>query len=904
MTVRFSRIVIASIFSVLLGIALPNAAMSQTLRERIAFQRNGTAMIPGNVVVMFADNTTSNITAVDLADSTVCDYPRITPALSPDGHLLSFAAKPKGGTYDKLFTWALDDQNNAIDQPVRLTLQEEDVNERFPAWSPDGQRLAYLAIDQDNKKASLRIINKDGSEMKVLQESITYFSTPSWSPAGDKLLFINNVAGKPTLISTAPDGGITVNIRPTSKITAACYSSDGTHIAALLTDAKGQSELWSLPPSGHGGIQLAEKITGCSSVNWLPSGTIVINAVKIGNKGDNNAFWFFDPATKQVTKGVTAYVASKAVGYFSARSSAITAASPAPLSPNVPPGPDTTNNAPTQRAPSGGAITILSPNDAASVRGVVTVKMSALNNVASLVVRIDNQFAYAATVEQSEDALAQVTYNWDTQALIALDPTRGDINEQWAYKQLLRYPDGDYTLVVNAFDKDNKPVGTDSIKVTVKNLLPDSALPADLVLQYKLQDPAPEERYLIHGEGNIFGAYTNYADSLDVSLNALVRRDLVEVNPNNSFSFRTYLDSLRDAKYPLETPIEDSTIPEEKASALYLQTETGDLSVMSQRRMRVFLPLSEINVPLPLESQGGVHVGDPWSHRMYIVTDLLARESTPVIAQLSIDGAEWINNRQTVRIRADYHLNAEAGPVKLPIAPADATPGMHQNVLPASATMPAPANRGLGNPLTGALNGTLNALAAPAGNGSIDVQDAVGVRYAWFDYEQHKIVRVEDFILYNFQVPYTAPPALPAPRPHPKPQPAATPGATPGSPNTPGAAPGSPNTPAADEGDQLPPGTLRIMLNGQQLTAHPSRPGFMEVDGMGEIPMQQFLRLAEGGNGPARRMPPPRAATPTPSAAPTPAGMPGNGAQAETQKMVTARYLVRLTYLYQPEPTE
>ena len=74
---------------------------------------------------------------------------------------------------------------------------------------------------------------------------------------------------------------------------------------------------------------------------------------------------------------------------------------------------------------------------------------------------------------------------------------------------------------------------------------------------------------------------------------------------------------------------------------------------------------------------------------------------------------------------------------------------------------------------------------------SLAMKEGHGIRYAWFDYEQHKLLRVEDIVLYSFQVPYTAPPAQPIRR-RPNPAAAAT------SPN--GAKPPTPDSEGAAEG--------------------------------------------------------------------------------------------------------
>ena len=90
---------------VLLNIAI-QPALSQALKERIAFQRKGTATSLANVVVMFTDDTPSTISAVDLADSTACSYPRVTPSANPRRTSISLRSKAEGWDELQNLHWA------------------------------------------------------------------------------------------------------------------------------------------------------------------------------------------------------------------------------------------------------------------------------------------------------------------------------------------------------------------------------------------------------------------------------------------------------------------------------------------------------------------------------------------------------------------------------------------------------------------------------------------------------------------------------------------------------------------------------------------------------------------------------------------------------------------------------
>lgn len=64
-------------------------------------------------------------------------------------------------------------------------LTDNDVNDDYPAWSPDGEQIAFVRSDP----YGLYIMDADGTQIKVISTGGTTYSYPSWSPDGNYLIF-------------------------------------------------------------------------------------------------------------------------------------------------------------------------------------------------------------------------------------------------------------------------------------------------------------------------------------------------------------------------------------------------------------------------------------------------------------------------------------------------------------------------------------------------------------------------------------------------------------------------------------------------------------------------------------------------------------------------------------------
>lgn len=130
------------------------------------------------------------------------------PTFAPDGARIAYS----GG-----FTFADRDTEIFVTSQSgdgRKALTNNAVADYEPAWSPDGDRIAFVRQNRvtvpggrSDWQVDIWVMNADGSGQKKLTDDLSYEGAPSWSPDGSKIAFHKTGVGTDIWIMNA-DGTV------------------------------------------------------------------------------------------------------------------------------------------------------------------------------------------------------------------------------------------------------------------------------------------------------------------------------------------------------------------------------------------------------------------------------------------------------------------------------------------------------------------------------------------------------------------------------------------------------------------------------------------------------------------------------------------------------------------------
>jgi Tol biopolymer transport system component len=248
-----------ALVSLLAGWALATPAYGSFpgLNGKIAFESGN-----GQITVMNSDGTgRTNLTP----GNPPADDGR--PAWSPDGDRIAFQSNrddPNGEIY------VMNGDGTGV---MRVT--NDPAYDSAPAWSPDGSKIAFVSIRGGN--ADIYVINADGTNPTRLTNDPAYDGSPAWSPDGQKVAFASNRPSNSlgAIYVMQADGSAQTRIsQGTGYAYDPTWSPDGSKIA-FGSNQSGSLEIWTMDAAtGANLVQLTNDPSTRSKQGptWSPDG--------------------------------------------------------------------------------------------------------------------------------------------------------------------------------------------------------------------------------------------------------------------------------------------------------------------------------------------------------------------------------------------------------------------------------------------------------------------------------------------------------------------------------------------------------------------------------------------------------------------------------------------------------
>jgi len=192
---------------------------------------------------------------------------------SPDGEYLAFSYMNFDGGSIDIYVLEI-----ATGSTRSLTGEGNDC---FPAWSPDGEWIAFDSNRESDMGMwhRLWLIRLDGSDIKLVRQPSSYtglMRDPDWSPDGQRLVFTDAMD---ELYIVGLDGGgfrqLTDNKYLRHGFRNPSWSPDGGRIAWECNSWSGEYQIWVINVDGSSPVRL---VRGGMEPSWSPDGCFIVYA--------------------------------------------------------------------------------------------------------------------------------------------------------------------------------------------------------------------------------------------------------------------------------------------------------------------------------------------------------------------------------------------------------------------------------------------------------------------------------------------------------------------------------------------------------------------------------------------------------------------------------------------------
>lgn len=232
------------------------------------------------LVVMAADGSDEKIV-------TTGKFPEYDACWSPDGTHLAFThvAQTVGqGNLDVFVERADGSDRRKFAGDVGALSHEE-----YPAWSPDGKRIAWSSTCDGNQE--LYVAEIDGSNRTRLTNDPALDVHPAWSPDGKKICFATNRWGDFEIALMDADGNNVTRVSDSRGLDDyPVFSPDGNRLA-FTSNRDGQFEIYVAAADGSN----PHNVTQHASLDNFPAWTADGKLAFVSNRNDGFDIYVIQP---------------------------------------------------------------------------------------------------------------------------------------------------------------------------------------------------------------------------------------------------------------------------------------------------------------------------------------------------------------------------------------------------------------------------------------------------------------------------------------------------------------------------------------------------------------------------------------------------------------------------------
>ena len=191
------------------------------------------------------------------------------PAVSPDGTRIAYASDASG--FSQIYLMNAD--GTGSQRVLRSTWWDES-----PRWSPDGRRLVFTRLSRFADVSRIWIVNTDGTGPRELTPRGASDWDPDWSPDGARIVFAARSGAHRQIHTMRADGGDRRRVtRDASDKRNPRWSPDGRRIAySAAGSGPASASIHVVRADGAGDVALTTGVAEDGRPAWTPDGRRIV----------------------------------------------------------------------------------------------------------------------------------------------------------------------------------------------------------------------------------------------------------------------------------------------------------------------------------------------------------------------------------------------------------------------------------------------------------------------------------------------------------------------------------------------------------------------------------------------------------------------------------------------------